>query len=78
VVLSDVTNLVVAGNRIRNNAGYGLAITGESSENVIFGNTLRGNTEFDAYDDTTGSGTGGTANFWFFNRIGTKNNPGLQ
>ena len=78
VVLSDVTNLGMNGNRIRNNAGYGLAITGESSENIIFGNILRGNIEFDAYDDTTGSGTGGTANFWFSNRIGTKNNPDLR
>lgn len=78
VYLGDTTSVVVTGNRIRNNGDNGLEVTDGSSGNVIFGNTLRGNAGFDAFDDTTGSRTGGTANFWFFNTIGTKNNSGLR
>jgi parallel beta-helix repeat protein len=78
VYLGDTTNLVVTGNRIRNNGDNGLEVTDGSSGNVIFGNTLRGNAGFDAFDDTTGSRTAGTANFWFFNTIGTKSNSGLR
>ena len=77
VLLSDTTGVVVAGNRVRNNDARGLAVTDGSNGNVIFGNTLRGNTQFDAFDDTTGTRTGGTANFWFNNRGGTANVTGL-
>jgi parallel beta-helix repeat protein len=78
VVLSETTGVVVVGNNIRRNGQDGLVFTDGSADNIAFGNTLRGNARFDAFDDTTGDGTAGTANFWFFNRIGTKNNPDLR
>lgn len=78
VYLGDTTNVVVTGNRVRDNGGRGLVLTDGSSGNVVLGNALRGNAGFDAYDDTTGGRTAGTANFWFFNTIGTKNNSGLR
>lgn len=78
VVLDASTGLVVFGNTIRRNGGDGLALTGESTDNSIFTNVLLRNGGFDAFDDTTGDGTGGTANLWFDNRIGTRNVPGLR
>jgi parallel beta-helix repeat protein len=78
VVLTDTTAVLVFNNTVRRNGGDGLVLTGESANNFIFGNTLRQNDGFDAFDDTTGPLTGGTANLWFQNRIGSKNVPGLR
>lgn len=78
VVLDDSTGLIVTDNTVRRNGGDGLVLTNGSAGNVVFFNDLRQNDGFDAFDDTTGSLTGGTANLWFLNRIGTKNVPGLR
>jgi parallel beta-helix repeat protein len=78
VVLDDTTGVLVFDNAVRRNGGDGLVLTNGSAGNVIFFNDLRQNDGFDAFDDTTGPLTGGTANLWFLNRIGTKNVPGLR
>ncbi len=78
VVLSDARGVLVAGNVVRDNGGDGLVLTDGSSGNLISFNSLRGNGRYDAFDDTTGPLTGGTANWWAFNAIGTKNVPGLR
>lgn len=78
VVLSDANGVLVIGNTIRRNGQDGLVLTDGSALNLVFGNSLRQNERYDAFDDTTGSLTGGTRNLWFFNRIGTKNNDGLR
>jgi parallel beta-helix repeat protein len=77
IALDGTSFVVVTGNRSRDNGRDGLRVTGESSFNLIFGNTLRRNGGFDAHDVTTGAGTAGTANLWFGNSIGTKNKAGL-
>lgn len=78
IVLDDTTRVRVSDNRVTENGGDGLVLTNGSADNRVSDNFLRWNAGFDAFDDTTGCGTGGTANHWFGNRIGTKNRPGLR
>jgi parallel beta-helix repeat protein len=76
--LEDVTDAVVSLNRVSENERYGLAVVGDSKDNLIVLNDLRRNGTFDAFDDTTGAGTAGTANRWLLNRIGTASPAGLR
>lgn len=78
VLLFDTTRVLVTSNIVRGNGGDGLVLTGESSDNLIFFNVLRGNAGVDAFDDTTGCGTAGTGNHWFLNSIGDTNGPRLR
>jgi parallel beta-helix repeat protein len=78
IFVVDTVNAVFVGNHVRDNDRDGLHVEGTSKNLVIFGNQLRGNDRFDAFDDTTGSGTAGTANLWFGNSIGTKSPAGLK
>ena len=50
-------------NRAENNVMAGIRATGQSSNNTIQDNHMRGDHP-DCYDDTHGTGTSGTANFW--------------
>src|SRR6266404_3954361 len=50
-------------NRAENNVMAGIRATGQSSNNTIQDNHMRGDHP-DCYDDTHGMGTSGTANFW--------------
>jgi hypothetical protein len=44
---------------------------------MIIYNLMVGNDEHDCHDDTSGTGSGGTANFWIKNKGNTQNRPGL-
>ena len=57
------SNNTVTANRAENNLQAGLAASNNSDGNTISKNHMDGNVP-DCYDDTTGSGTGGTANMW--------------
>jgi parallel beta-helix repeat protein len=62
--LGDSSNSnTVANNRAENNVEAGLQATEMSSGNTIQQNHMKGNTP-DCHDDTFGTGTAGTANFW--------------
>jgi parallel beta-helix repeat protein len=67
----------IAGNNSLHNGRDGIRVTGQSSNNRIVSNNLKQNAEFDAYDDTVGPGSGGTANYWIDNSCQTENRPGL-
>jgi parallel beta-helix repeat protein len=69
-------NNTVATNRADNNGEAGLGATESSSGNTIQQNHMTGNAP-DCYDDTTGTGTAGTANFWINDFGVTQNRPGL-
>jgi hypothetical protein len=55
----------------------GLFADADSSGNRFTSNTALRNKEHDCHDDSNGSGTAGTANFWKDNRGQTQNRPGL-
>jgi parallel beta-helix repeat protein len=76
--LEDTTNTLVSANRVTGSAEYGIAVVGASSGNTIVFNSARGSGLFDGFDDTTGSGTAGTADTWAFNSLGTKSPGGLH
>ena len=73
---SSSTNNIVETNRSEDNAIAGMRLTGMSSGNTIRNNHMRGNVP-DCFDDTTGAGTAGTANFWINDMGRTQNRPGL-
>jgi hypothetical protein len=52
-------------------------VDADSTGNQIVKNKMRGNGVFDAEDDSTGTGTAGTANVWKGNHCETQNRPGL-
>ena len=66
----------VENNRVEYNAMAGIQATGQANNNTIQKNMIRQNHP-DCYDDTTGAGTAGTANFWVKNHGQTENRPGL-
>jgi len=78
IFLDGVTDSTVALNESRANAGYGIGVTGPSTGNTIVGNTAHGNKADDLFDDTTGTGTAGTANTWAGNRFRTATPDGLR
>jgi parallel beta-helix repeat protein len=67
----------IVNNRARANGINGIRAETQSSNNNIEKNDMRDNVSFDADDETAGSGTAGTANFWVKNHGGTQNRPGL-
>jgi parallel beta-helix repeat protein len=71
IVVADSSAVLIAGNRVRGNGVYGLSLLDGAANNLIVGNTLRGNGDLDLFDDTTGRGTAGTANYYFRNSIGS-------
>ena len=73
---TNSSNNIVETNRSEDNSVAGMRLTGNSSANTIRNNHMRGNTP-DCYDDTTGPGTGGTANFWINDMGRTQNRPML-
>lgn len=78
IVLDDTTRVKVRGNRVHDNGRDGLVLTHGSAGNQVFFNILFDNGGKDAFDDTIGNGTAGTANHWFHNCFVTFNNPGLR
>ena len=75
----------VRDNLSRDNARDGIRVDGlasdppspQSNGNTIERNTALGNGEHDCHDDTAGTGTALTANFWIRNVGKTENRPGL-
>jgi parallel beta-helix repeat protein len=67
----------IVSNRAISNGGNGIRAETQSSGNTIEKNDMHDNVSFDADDETVGSGTAGTANFWVKDHCGTQNRPGL-
>jgi parallel beta-helix repeat protein len=67
----------IVSNRAISNGGNGIRADTQSSGNTIEKNDMHDNVSFDADDETTGSGTAGTANFWVKDHCGTQNRAGL-
>ncbi len=74
--LFRTTGATIKGNHFHDNTFDGIFVD-TSSGNTFQGNNLEDNGQFDADDTTTGTGTGGSANTWTGNTIGTKNLSGL-
>lgn len=55
----------------------GIYVAPDSTNNRITDNFLRRNKEYDCHDDSIGTHTAGTANFWTNNDGVTQNKPGL-
>ncbi len=68
-------NLILE-NNVSKNRGDGILIDPTSQGNVVQGNVEFGNVGFDAEDDSTGTGTAGTANTWTHNSEGRDNRGG--
>ena len=67
--LMGATSNELIGNTANSNGDFGFAIS-VSSGNTLKGNTANSNTAYGYYDDSTGSGTAGTANFYKGNECG--------
>ena len=73
---------IAAGNTIQSNhiqrsGRDGIRLEGATLENTIERNVISESAEHDAHDDSFGTGTGGTANFWVDNHCETENRLGL-
>lgn len=64
-------------NRANNNGTDGIFFGASTNGNTINDNIARSNGDFDCEDDSTGSGTAGTANTWIKNEGVTSDPPGL-
>jgi len=74
IALFNSHNNQITSNTSLSNGADGIYLDPNSKGNTISKNTLRQNLEFDARDDSTGSGTAGTANTWSHNK-GDSSNP---
>lgn len=75
--LSNADKNLFKNNKVMKNGRDGIRADAASAENRIESNTILGNVEHDAHDDSVGSRTAGTANFWIKNNCMTENRPGL-
>jgi parallel beta-helix repeat protein len=66
----------IASNRVTGSGFAGIHAEATTSENTIQGNSMSGNHP-DCQDDTVGTHSAGTANFWICNLGFTENRPGL-
>jgi nitrous oxidase accessory protein NosD len=64
---------VIRANYIWQSGRDGIRAEVTSSHNTIERNVVLNSVEHDAHDDSVGSGTAGTANFWIDNHCGTEN-----
>jgi parallel beta-helix repeat protein len=64
--------------RIVENNAVGIHLDAKSAGNTVTGNIALGDRVFDAEDNSTGTRTAGTANFWIHNTLGTANPPGIR
>jgi parallel beta-helix repeat protein len=74
---TGVTNSRITDNTTKDNAENGILADANSSQNTIQGNRAQGNDLFDCRDDSVGTRTAGTANFWVQNTGNTQSRPGL-
>jgi parallel beta-helix repeat protein len=77
ISLENADENVVRGNKSDDNRRDGLRADSASTGNRIEKNRLAGNREHDCHDDSTGTGTAGTANTWKQNQGATENRVGL-
>jgi parallel beta-helix repeat protein len=77
ISLENADENVVRGNKSDDNRRDGLRADSASSGNRIEKNRMAGNREHDCHDDSTGTGTAGTANTWKQNQGATENRAGL-
>lgn len=77
ISLENADNNLVRGNRSEANRRDGLRADSASSGNRIERNRMTRNREHDCHDDSTGTGTAGTANVWRGNQGATENRRGL-
>lgn len=72
------TGVTLTRNRATSSTFFdGIFFDTDTAQNRIRSNVSSGNRQFDCEDDSTGTGTAGTANSWRSNRGQTENRPGL-
>ena len=74
VTADDFAAVSARNNTLRNNGIDGIFFGSSTNGNQIRSNTASGNVNFDCEDDSTGSGTSGTANTWT-NNNGVTDDP---
>lgn len=74
VLLEDGDSNRIERNQARDNGQDGIHADASSEGNFFRNNKALGNAVIDCHDQSTGSGTAGTANFWT-NNIGTTDSP---
>jgi parallel beta-helix repeat protein len=83
IVLFDADSNLLKSNHVEDNGTAssdttdGIRLDANSGGNQIRDNHLDGNVTHDCHDDSTGTGTAFTANFWTANHGNTENKPGL-
>jgi parallel beta-helix repeat protein len=83
IVLFDADSNLLKSNHVEDNGTGpsdttdGIRLDANSGGNQIRDNHLDGNVTHDCHDDSTGTGTALTANFWTGNHGDTENKPGL-
>jgi len=78
IALLNSDGNVISGNQSTGNAIDGVFVDSGSANNSIHNNTLLNNGFDDEHDQSTGSGTAGTANTWAHNRHHTASPAGLR
>lgn len=74
ILLEDVHNATISHNTTRRNLNDGIEVDSQSTDNVFSDNTALNNSLYDLQDESTGTGTDGTANTWLHNTA-VKTNP---
>jgi parallel beta-helix repeat protein len=84
ILLDFARSNAINGNHVRFNGTTGTAdktdglrVNAASTLNTMQSNFMKYNVTHDCHDDSIGSGTSGTANFWINDRGDTQNKPGL-
>ncbi len=76
IYLFSSSNNTLDHNQITGSQHDGIFVDANSTGNTITYNSASGSGHFDAEDDSSGSGTAGTGNFWSHNQIKTDNKGG--
>lgn len=77
LVYDGSTGSLLQNNQSNNNAEDGFHLDSTTSNNTLRDNKASGNVMFDCADDSTGSGTAGTANSWINDHGLTSSRPGI-
>ena len=76
-IFEGAVGLLIDHNEVHGSLNNGIAAFEGSIDNTISYNKATRNVPVDCYDETTGSGTAGTANFWIKDMGETENRSGL-
>jgi parallel beta-helix repeat protein len=77
ISVEDSFNNKIESNTLKSNSFNGIFVDATSATNSLKSNVAILNGEFDYRDDSTGTGTAGTANTWSRNKGQRQNRPGL-